>query len=101
MYNLFKLGTTLLFLSYSSAEAEIERKDASYFCVAEAAGGLAFNAGLKKWVGSVFKPTENFVLHLKFIDVQQGRGNFDKDETYSNFDVSLTPSGSKSNIKCT
>jgi hypothetical protein len=97
----FVLASACLSLCCSSAVAEIPRKDASYFCVAEAAGGLAFNPGLKKWAGTIFKADDKFVLRLKFVNVQQGEDFWDKDETYSNFDAYLTPSGTNSEVRCT
>ncbi len=90
----------LVSISVHSAQA-VEPKDASFFCVAEAAGGLFFNAGQKRWVGAVFKANEKFILRLKFIDVKVGTGKFDKDELYANFEVFLTPSGSNFESKCT
>jgi hypothetical protein len=98
MRKLFTVG--LLALSCSSATAEVAQKDAAYFCVAEIAGGLAFDANLKKWISGTFKPTEKFVLRLKFIDVKPGTGRYDKDDIYTNFAVTLTRSGTKLNQNC-
>jgi len=89
-----------LSLCCSSAADAIQPKDASYFCVAEAAGGLSFNSAQKKWVGTVFRADEKFVLRLKFVDVQPGTEVWDKEETYTNFDVSITASGSSYQAEC-
>jgi hypothetical protein len=94
------LFSVSVFLLPTTTAKAIEPKDASYFCVAEAAGGLSFNAVQKRWVGSVFKTNEKFVLRLKFIDVKLGTGKWDKDQLYANFEVGLTPSGTNSESRC-
>jgi len=93
------LSAPMFLMSAVSVKA-IEPKDVSYFCVAEAAGGLSFSAPQKKWVGTVFKVTEKFVLRLKYIDAKFGTGKWDKDELYTNFEVALTPAGTNSESRC-
>jgi hypothetical protein len=66
------LAALCLSLCCSSAADAIQPKDASYFCVAEIAGGIAYNELAKKWVGAVFKATQKMVLRLKFVDTQKG-----------------------------
>lgn len=93
---------TLSFLFSSATVAgAIEPKDVSYFCVAEATGGLSFNTAQKKWIGTAFKPTEKFVLRLKFVDLRVGTTKSDKDEYYANFEATLTESGSNWQSRCT
>ena len=41
--------------------------DATYYCTAEAAGGLSYNKVEKKWKGTGFNTTNKFVLRLKFL----------------------------------
>jgi hypothetical protein len=98
-FNAWLLTSALLF-AVSPASA-MEPKDVSYFCVAEATGGLSFNTLQKKWIGTSFRPTEKFVLRLKFVDVRVGTTKLDKDEYYANFEATLTESGSNSQSRCT
>ena len=45
-------------------------KDASYFCIAEFAGGLAYDERMKKWKGTAFRKEQKFVLRLKHLRTQ-------------------------------
>jgi hypothetical protein len=99
-----KLMTTAVAVSClsfsSSASAEIEQKDASYYCVAEIAGGLSYDGTTKKWAGAVFKATDKIVLRLKFVDTQKGTLSLDKGITYKHFRAVITAPGAKSGIDC-
>lgn len=50
-----------------SAYADAQSKDATYYCVAEAAGGLKYNETMKKWEGGSFSPEAKFVLRMNFL----------------------------------
>src|SRR5713226_9135361 len=89
----------LLALPNTSAGA-IPPKDVSYLCVAEIVGGLWYNKTTNKWEGSTFKPTEKFLLRLKYIDSRLGTEFWDKDETYANFQVTVTKSGTNTGLPC-
>jgi hypothetical protein len=78
----------------------IEPKDASFFCVAEIAGGLAFRAEQKRWVGAVLNPAEKFVLRLKYLDTQVATGKWDAGRAQSNFEVTIKPSGKNVDRPC-
>jgi hypothetical protein len=78
----------------------IEPRDASYFCVAEAAGGLSYDTPSKKWVGARFKTTEKFILRLKFIDVTPSINSWDQGTTYTNFKITMADAGSSNNSAC-
>ena len=93
------LSAVLLVVSIEAVWA-VEPKDASYFCVAEASGGLSFNAVQKRWIGTSFRASEKFVLRLKYVDANFGTAKYDKDELYTNFEAFVTPSGSNYESKC-
>ena len=88
---------TPLGLSVSNAMAP---KDASYFCTVELAGGLAFNQNLKKWESAKFRPERKFVLKLKYLTTRTQKDFLGKDETVTDFNVTLTAAGSNSSEPC-
>jgi hypothetical protein len=92
--------TLLIFLLCTDFARALDRKDTSYFCTAEAAGGVSYKADQKKWGGAIFRTNEKFVLRLKFVDVEAGTSTWDKNDIYTNFEVFLTPSGTNSDSRC-
>ncbi len=75
----------------TSAHAGIAPKDASYFCVAEIAGGLRYNERTKKWEGATFKPDAKFVMRMKHLRSETRKDSRGKDEPAQVFDVTITP----------
>lgn len=44
----------------------------SYFCTADAAGGVSYNDGTKKWEGTIFRVEDRYILTVKlFGEVEQ------------------------------
>jgi hypothetical protein len=70
--------------------------DAVYFCVAEFAGGVAYNNTAKKWSGTEQSPKTNFLLKLKYDPPRQSA----LDNTYKNYEVTITLSGSNNVLGC-
>jgi len=77
----------------STANAQLV-KDASYFCVAEVVGGLAYDAGMKKWIATSFRAEKKFVLRLKFLTNRVEKSVFNQDETVYDYNVTITEAGS-------
>lgn len=48
------------------APARSQQYDGSYYCVAEFAGGIAYNESLKKWDSATFRPSHKFVVRFKY-----------------------------------
>jgi hypothetical protein len=44
-----------------------QSKDAAYYCVAEFAGGLLYDATAKKWQGASFRADNKFVMRMKYV----------------------------------
>lgn len=61
------MSVTALFIIPSNALA-IEGKDfsGSYFCTADAAGGVSYNDTSKKWEGTVFRVEDRYILKVEF-----------------------------------
>jgi hypothetical protein len=53
-------------LTLIAALAQAEPQNMSYFCSAEAAAGLKYDASLGKWTGAQLRPDSRFVLRLIF-----------------------------------
>lgn len=83
---------------FTTAKAQLG-EDASYFCVVEAVGGLAFDERTKKWVGSTFRPDKKFVLRLKRHRTRVQKATFGED-TVHDYNVTLTVAGSNSPSNC-
>lgn len=69
--------------------------DATYYCTAEAAGGLSYNKVEKKWKGVGFNTTNKFVLRLKFLSETSS-----KNETNAVYGVVITAQGKDVGSKC-
>ena len=67
------IAALTLLLGGSTAEARIAPKDASYFCVAEIAGGLRYNERTKKMESATFKPDAKFVMRMKHLRSERRR----------------------------
>jgi hypothetical protein len=53
-------------LAVIGALAHAEPQSGSYFCAAEAAAGLKYDASLGKWTGAMLRPDSRFTLRLVF-----------------------------------
>lgn len=84
----------------TSALAGIAPKDASYFCVEEFAGGLAYNEHTSKWEGATFKPKSKFVMRMKHLRSTTRKDYRGRDEPAQVFDVTLTEAGSNYGSRC-
>jgi len=95
--------STLVLPSVSNAQ---EDKTVTYYCTAEAEGGLFYNKAIKKWEGVRFEPRHKFVLRLKFVRtyVRKKVNEFDEDERMNVYEVTVTDAGEPMRIihdKCT
>jgi hypothetical protein len=90
------VGTMLLAANVPSAAVAQVNKNAAYFCIAEASGGLYYNGTTKGWEGSSFKAEQKFILRLKFLRTRMQKGTFifATDEAVSDYEVTTTQSGS-------
>jgi hypothetical protein len=61
-----KAALALLPLMLVPIAAWAQSRDASYFCSAEVAGGLAFDTVNNRWIGTSFVPSEKFVLKMQY-----------------------------------
>jgi len=53
-------------LAFVSVLAHAEPQNASYFCAADAAAGLKYDAAAGKWSGTSLRPDTKFILKLTF-----------------------------------
>ena len=84
---------------FSAASAQLG-KDASYFCVAEFAGGLIYDEGMKKWKSGALRIEEKFVLRLKHLRTRVQKSYTGEDEPVHDYDVTVTPAGSNAPFPC-
>lgn len=92
---------TALFLLPLAAHAQ-DKGNHSYFCKTEVAGGLHYNETVKKWTSTSFKPQEDFVLRLKYVEtkVEKIWQYASKEEPVTYYSVTLTPKGTTSPYNC-
>ena len=55
-----------------SGNALAQPKDAAYYCIGEAAGGLKYNEVMKEWDGTSLWPARKFVLKLIVREPRRG-----------------------------
>jgi hypothetical protein len=95
------IGLILLMLT-SRSSAFAQSQDASYYCVAEAAGGLWYNTSRKKWEGTSFGPTLKFVLKMKFLQARVQKEEYgEEQEQVSDYTVTITDTGENTGLNCT
>jgi hypothetical protein len=96
----YAIAMSVIVASGPSASNAMAPKDASYFCTVEFVGGIAFNQTLKRWDSAKFRPERKFVLKLKYLTTRTQKDLFGKDETVTDFNVTLTEAGSNSPLPC-
>jgi hypothetical protein len=85
----------------ASAQLQAEGPDTSvYFCIAEASGGVAYNANMKKWVGMTFNPDDKFVLRLRQLSRRSEKNVLGNNEVVTDYNISLIDSGSNTARTC-
>jgi hypothetical protein len=97
MRRLWVIGIALTTLSSSAALSQT--KDAAYYCVAEAAGGISFDAVNKKWHGTAFNADDKFVLRMKFL-AERVEKKSTGDEHLSDYVITLTNAGESYAAPC-
>ena len=89
-------GACLILTTIFSTVSDAQKNgDATYYCTAEAAGGLAYNKVEKKWKGVGVNTTNKFVLRLKFL-----REISSNNETNAVYGVVITAAGKNVGSKC-
>jgi len=83
----------------TSANAQLG-KDASYFCISEFAGGVAYDQATKKWKGTALRTNNKFVLRLKFVNSRVEKTFFRGDEIVHDYNITFTETGSNSPEPC-
>jgi hypothetical protein len=96
----YAIAISATFASGSTVSDAMAAKDASYFCTVEFSGGIAFNERFKKWESTTFRPEGKFVLKLKYLKVRTQKDFLGKDETVTDFNVTLTQAGSNLPSPC-
>jgi hypothetical protein len=97
------LISVLMLILTSSSSAFSQSKDASYYCVADAAGGLKYNETIKKWEGGSFSPGAKFVLRMNFLHPRvqkEEHAGVVTEEQVSDYTVTVTTSGSNTSVDC-
>ena len=85
----------------ASAQLHAEGSDTSaYFCIAEASGGVAYNAHMKKWVGTTFNPDDKFVLRMRRLSRRSEKNLLGNNEVVTDYNISLIESGSNTARTC-
>jgi len=96
------IGVLVLILT-SSGSALAQSKDAAYYCVADAAGGLKYNESMKKWEGASFRPEAKFALRMNFLRARVQKEEYSSlvaEEQVSDYTVTVTTSGSNTGVDC-
>lgn len=89
----FALGLTFGFPALVNAQTY---GDGSYYCVAEFAGGVAYDTKLKRWDSATFRPHEKFIVNFKYIGP-----HYVGDKSYTDdYLVTVTPAGSSKTETC-
>lgn len=79
----------------------IEPRDATYYCAAEAAGGIAYDEQLKRWRSANFRPDKKFVLKLKFLSsAKEKMFEWTGPEIVNRFSITVTAAGSNTDTPC-
>jgi hypothetical protein len=60
-------------IGINSSMALAQSWNGSYYCVGEAAGGLGYDARIKKWRGIEFNPKSKFILRLQYIRMRENK----------------------------
>jgi hypothetical protein len=96
------IGVLVLILT-SSGSAVAQSKNAAYYCVADAAGGLKYNETMKKWEGASFSPEAKFVLRMNFLRARVQKEEYSSlvaEEPVSDYTVTVTTSGTNTGVEC-
>ena len=87
-------------LAASSNALGCERRDGAYYCTVQFSGGIAYNESLKRWQGTSFQPSGNFVVRLKYLKSRTvnvtDKFSYDIDD----YDVYITDEGANIPIRC-
>jgi hypothetical protein len=62
------------------------------------AGGLAYDAMTKKWIGTALNTNQKFVLRLQYRGRRETKGY--GDETIDDYEVTITDSGKSEGYRC-
>jgi hypothetical protein len=95
--------SVLVLILTGSASAVAQSRDAAYYCVAEAAGGLKYNETTKKWEGASFSPEAKFVLRMNFLRGRVQKEEYSSlvaEEQVSDYTVTITTAGSNTGVDC-
>ena len=87
-------------LQNTAAHAQ-QGKDMAYYCTSEVATGLFYNKDLKRWVSTNFKPSDPFVLRLKFEETKMEKEySFSTEELATYYTLTMTPKGTDNAAEC-
>ena len=95
MRRIAQIGIMVVVANLLVSSLRGEGIDNAYLCVAEAAGGLAFDATTNKWSGVGFRADEKLVLRLTLIETKS-----DSYGTFSEYKVTITHLGSTTPSVC-
>ena len=75
-------------------------KEATYFCLEEISGGIAYDASSKKWIGREFATSGKFTLRLKFEKTRTKKIISGNEKVVHDYDVLITPSNTREAARC-
>jgi hypothetical protein len=85
-------------VSFSTANAQFEPgKDATYFCNAEFAGGLAYDEPTKKWKGTALDANAKFVPRLKHLRSRVETDILGGKDTVYDYNITIAFPGDRNN----
>jgi hypothetical protein len=96
------IGVLVLILT-SSGSAVAQSRDAAYYCVAEASGGLKYNETTRKWEGASLRPEAKFVLRMNFLRARVQKEEYPSvvaEEKVNDYTVTVTTSGQNIGVDC-
>jgi len=91
----------VVFVPFTTASAQFEAgREASYSCAAAATGGIIYDEETRKWTGTAFRASLEFALRVRFLGTHVGKSFTGLDQTFYDFNVTITPKGSNFPIRC-
>ncbi|EKS39846.1 hypothetical protein HMPREF9695_01807 [Afipia broomeae ATCC 49717] len=89
-------------LSTQTPAFSLPSEDAAYFCTVLFSGGISYDSFSKQWGSAKFRPSEKFVLKLRFLQEREEPPYVPSlpPTKYKDFQISLTEAGKNTSRPC-
>ena len=74
--------------------------DKAYYCEAQFSGGLAFSETTKRWGATTFRPSDKFVLKLKYLEKRLEKDALGKPVERYHYRITTTDAGQSDPMPC-